>query len=169
MRLVDPASAKRIHPNDPQRIQRALEVFHITGRPLTELWTEGEAQAPSCRFVRLVLSPESREILHERIALRFRTMLAMGLVEEVNKLYTRGDLNASMPSIRAVGYRQVWSYLQGDWDHATMTEKAITATRQFAKRQFTWLRRETDARHYSSCDTVTRQILADLDQDLRLA
>lgn len=156
---VDPVSARRIHPNDPQRIQRALEVYRISGRTLTDLWAEGESDSPPCRFIRLVVSPGNRELLHERIASRFLSMLDTGLVDEVYRLYERGDLDESMPSIRAVGYRQVWAYLKGEWDYATMTEKAITATRQFAKRQYTWLRREQAAQHFLS---ESNSVLSDM-------
>ncbi len=142
---ADPAAARRIHPNDPQRIQRALEVHRLTGTPLTDLCQ----QTPQCdapfHATRLVLSPADRGVLHERIARRFHEMLRQGLVEEVERLYRRGDLDESLPAIRAVGYRQVWAYLQGDYDRDTMVERAIVATRQFAKRQLTWLRREQDA------------------------
>jgi tRNA dimethylallyltransferase len=164
---IDPVAARRIHPNDPQRIQRALEVYRISGQTLTELWDKGETETLPCRFIRLVISPANRELLHERIALRFRSMLEAGLIEEVSRLFDRGDLDESMPAVRAVGYRQVWAYLNGDWDYATMTERAITATRQFAKRQYTWLRREQSARHYlsESADTLA-EILKDIRSEL---
>lgn len=142
---VDPESAQRIHPNDPQRIQRALEVYQLSGRPLSELIRKGQAQDIPYHCIKLVVAPEHRPVLHEQIARRFRQMLEQGLVEEVEVLFRRGDLTTAMPSIRAVGYRQVWSYLAGEYDYRTMTEKAIIATRQLAKRQFTWLRRQTDA------------------------
>ncbi|WP_341325187.1 tRNA (adenosine(37)-N6)-dimethylallyltransferase MiaA [Methylotuvimicrobium sp. KM2] len=149
---IDPDSAVRIHPNDPQRVQRALEVYRLTGKTLTELFSEAETQPLSFRAVKLVIAPSDRKLLHEIIARRFHQMLDKGLVEEVERLYRRGDLSEKMPSIRAVGYRQVWSYLQGEYDHADMTEKAIVATRQLAKRQFTWLRRETEAQALISGD-----------------
>jgi tRNA dimethylallyltransferase len=142
---IDPEAAARIHPNDPQRIQRALEVYEISGKPLTTLFKEARQQHIPYRLIKLITAPEDRAKLHDTIALRFRHMLAQGLIEEVDALFKRGDLNASMPAIRAVGYRQVWAYLQGEDDLETMTEKAIAATRQLAKRQFTWLRRETGA------------------------
>lgn len=149
---IDPDSAARIHPNDPQRVQRALEVYRLTGKTLTELFSEAETQPLPFRAVKLVIAPSDRKLLHEIIARRFHQMLDKGLVEEVERLYRRGDLSEKMPSIRAVGYRQVWSYLQGEYDHADMTEKAIVATRQLAKRQFTWLRRETEAQALISGD-----------------
>ncbi|MDP2904105.1 MAG: tRNA (adenosine(37)-N6)-dimethylallyltransferase MiaA [Methylovulum sp.] len=142
---VDPQAAARIHPNDPQRIQRALEVYEISGQPLSSFFTAAQVQPLPYQTIKLIIAPPDRKILHDVIAQRFRQMLAQGLVEEVQALYNRGDLNENMPAIRAVGYRQVWSYLQGEYDFETMTEKAIAATRQLAKRQFTWLRKETDA------------------------
>ena len=142
---VDPESAARIHPNDPQRLQRALEVYELTGKALSVLFNEAREQVLPYRIVKLVVAPSDRKLLHAIIAQRFLQMLDRGLIEEVRKLYRRGDLSEQMPSIRCVGYRQVWSYLQGEYDRAAMIEKAIAATRQLAKRQFTWLRRETDA------------------------
>lgn len=147
---VDPESAARIHPNDPQRIQRALEVYEISGRPMTSFFDEAQAQDIPYRKIKLIIAPPDRKILHDIIAQRFRTMLAQGLVEEVEALFKRGDLTEKMPSIRAVGYRQVWSYLAGDYDYDTMVEKGIVATRQLAKRQFTWLRREIDAANFET-------------------
>lgn len=141
---VDPEAAARIHPNDPQRLIRALEVYRLSGRSMTALWDESRQSAPPFNFIKFILNPASREILRERIALRFHLMLEMGFEEEVRKLYQHGDLNLDMPSMRAVGYRQVWQYLQGDYDYTQMVEQGITATRQFAKRQVTWLRSEKD-------------------------
>ncbi len=143
---IDPESAARIHPNDPQRIQRALEVYEITGKPLTAYFAEVQ-QAIPYRIIKLIVAPKERKTLHDIIASRFHHMLEQGLIEEVEMLVNRGDLTEKMPSIRAVGYRQVWAYLHGDYDEATMIDKGIIATRQLAKRQFTWLRRETDALH----------------------
>ena len=147
---IDPQSARRIHPNDPQRVQRALEVFELTGKPLTTFFEEAPAPVIPYRVLKLVVAPEDRKILHAAVAQRFLKMLDQGLLEEVDKLYQRGDLSEQMPSIRAVGYRQVWSYLQGEYDKQTMIERAIVATRQLAKRQFTWLRRETDANWFAT-------------------
>jgi len=142
---IDPESAARIHPNDPQRVQRALEVYEISGRPLTSFFTAAQSEDIPYQKLKFIIAPADRKILHEVIARRFKAMLQQGLIEEVKQLYDRGDLNESMPAIRAVGYRQVWAYLKGEDDFDTMTEKAIAATRQLAKRQFTWLRKETDA------------------------
>ncbi|MDO9104034.1 MAG: tRNA (adenosine(37)-N6)-dimethylallyltransferase MiaA [Methylovulum sp.] len=147
---IDPVAAARIHPNDPQRIQRALEVYEISGQSLSSFFTAAQAQTLPYQVLKLIIAPPDRKMLHDTIALRFREMLVQGLVEEVQALYNRGDLSEKMPAIRAVGYRQVWAYLQGEYDRVTMTEKAIAATRQLAKRQFTWLRKETDAFSFES-------------------
>jgi tRNA dimethylallyltransferase len=142
---IDPLAAARIHPNDPQRIQRALEVFEISGKPLSSFFNVAQGEDLPYQKIKLIIAPPDRKILHDIIAQRFRNMLEQGFINEVETLYRRGDLTEKMPSIRAVGYRQAWAYLQGEDDLETMTEKAIIATRQLAKRQFTWLRRETDA------------------------
>jgi tRNA dimethylallyltransferase len=139
---VDPQAARRIHPNDPQRIQRALEVYELTGRPLSELCAAPASEPFPYRTFKVVLTPEDRGGLHEVIARRFRMMLAQGLVEEVERLRARGDLGLDKPSMRAVGYRQVWEYLEGGVTHQQMVERAVAATRQLAKRQLTWLRGE---------------------------
>jgi tRNA dimethylallyltransferase len=142
---IDPLAAARIHPNDPQRIQRALEVYEISGKPLSSFFNAAQGEDLPYQKIKLIIAPPDRKILHDIIAQRFRNMLEQGFINEVETLYRRGDLSEKMPSIRAVGYRQAWAYLQGEEDLETMTEKAIIATRQLAKRQFTWLRRETDA------------------------
>lgn len=140
LRQVDPKSAERLEPMDSQRIGRALEVFRLSGKPLSVFWDEQNHEPLPYRVVNLAVCPAERSVLHERIALRFGQMLEQGLVEEVRALYTRGDLNPDLPSIRCVGYRQVWDYLAGKYDYAEMTERGIIATRQLAKRQITWLR-----------------------------
>jgi tRNA dimethylallyltransferase len=150
---VDPESAARIHPNDPQRVQRALEVYEISGKPLTSFFTEAQAQDIPYQRIKLIIAPQDRAVLHDIIARRFMQMLEQGFIDEVAVLYQRGDLTEKMPSIRAVGYRQAWSYLEGEYDLETMTEKAIVATRQLAKRQFTWLRREVDATSFQTGQT----------------
>ena len=142
---IDPVAAARIHPNDPQRVQRALEVYEISGKALSSFFTAAQEQDIPYQKIKLIIAPQDRVLLHDIIAKRFISMLEQGFIKEVEALYQRGDLTEKMPSIRAVGYRQVWSYLQGEYDFETMTEKAIIATRQLAKRQFTWLRRENDA------------------------
>jgi len=141
---VDPASAQRIHPNDPQRIQRALEVYEITGRSLSELQDRGTQGPAPFRYVKLALIPEHRSRLNKRIEKRFQEMLARGFLEEVRGFYERGDLAPEMPSMRAVGYRQAWQYLAGDSPEQDWVQQAVIATRQYAKRQMTWLRGEPD-------------------------
>lgn len=151
---VDPVSAARIHPNDPQRLQRALEVYELSGEPLSELWRRQEEEGLPYRAIKLAVAPDDRTELHERIALRFRLMLEQGLIDEVEALYRRGDLGPELPSIRCVGYRQVWQYLAGELSRDEMVEKGIVATRQLAKRQFTWLRSEENLRWYATFDSL---------------
>jgi len=142
---LDPAAAARIHPADSQRIQRALEVYELTGRPLTELCAVSRNESLPFRIVKWIVAPANRQVLHERIKQRFQLMLAQGFVAEVECLRRRGDLNPDAPSMRAVGYRQVWAYLDGRLDETAMVERGIIATRQYAKRQLTWLRAEAGA------------------------
>lgn len=139
--IVDPVSAQRLNPNDPQRLQRALEVYRLSGVPLSE-WHARPLKEPELpyRFMQFALAPTQRSTLHQRIAQRFEAMVEQGLLDEVRALMQRGDLHLDLPAIRAVGYRQAWLHLQGEMDYATMIEKGIIATRQLAKRQFTWLR-----------------------------
>ncbi len=141
---VDPESAQRLHPNDPQRVLRALEVFEISGKTLTAHWAEQSKHVLPYRVIKIALVPPDRIELRKRIEQRFDAMLVGGLIDEVKALYQRNDLSLDMSSMRAVGYRQVWQYLNGQYDYETMREKAITATAQLAKRQMTWLRSETD-------------------------
>ncbi len=136
---VDPATAARVSPNDAQRIQRALEVWELTRRPLSALQTAAAAELPF-RLRAYALVPESRSELHRRIAERFERMLAAGLVEEVADLRRRHALHSGLPSMRCVGYRQVWDYLEGKFGRDELRDKGIAATRQLAKRQLTWLR-----------------------------
>ena len=148
---IDPQAAERIHPNDPQRIQRALEVYELTGSPLSALQQQDRNRlALPCPVIKLAVAPEDRSVLHQRIERRFQQMMEQGLVAEVEALMARGDLDPSMPSIRAVGYRQVWELLSGRMDYTETIEKGIIATRQLAKRQFTWMRSETDLRCFDS-------------------
>ncbi len=147
---IDPVAAARIHPNDPQRIQRALEVHAITGQPLSRLQQRDGRPVLPFPLIKLALAPSERRVLHRRIEQRFRQMLEQGLVEEVEALRARGDLDPSLPSIRAVGYRQVWELLEGRMDYTETIEKGVAATRQLAKRQFTWLRSEADLRWFDS-------------------
>jgi tRNA dimethylallyltransferase len=141
---VDPESARRIHPNDPQRVQRALEVWEVTGTTLTELAARTSRCPLPFQLVKLALVPADRSALRARIDGRFEAMLQRGLVEEVEGLRARGDLALGLPAMRAVGYRQVWAYLDGRWDYGDMVARAKGASRQLAKRQLTWLRRERE-------------------------
>jgi tRNA dimethylallyltransferase len=136
---IDPVTAARLSPNDSQRLQRALEVWMLSGRPLSQ-WHTGASRAPQDRPPLIALEPEDRTWLHHRIAERFEAMLAAGLVDEVRALRARGDLSLEHPSMRCVGYRQVWEMLDGHFPPQTLANRGIAATRQLAKRQLTWLR-----------------------------
>ncbi|WP_271409464.1 tRNA (adenosine(37)-N6)-dimethylallyltransferase MiaA [Pseudomonas sp. Q1-7] len=168
--VVDPESAARIHPNDPQRLTRALEVFKVSGLTMTAHRQRQAAQntaenAPGTAHLpytvaHLAIAPAQRQVLHERIAQRFRLMLEQGFIDEVEALRCRRDLHAGLPSIRAVGYRQAWDYLDGTLTRAEMEERGIIATRQLAKRQFTWLRSWSDLYWLDSlaCDNLPRTL-----------
>ena len=171
LRAVDPESAARIHPNDPQRLIRALEVYRVSGQSMTvhRQRQAAENTAGGASAVRqfpytvaqLAIAPAQRQLLHERIALRFRLMLEQGLVAEVERLRQRSDLHVGLPSIRAVGYRQVWDHLDGKLDAVQMQERGIIATRQLAKRQFTWLRGWQQNVHWldsADCDNLPRAL-----------
>lgn len=147
---VDPDAAMRIHPNDPQRIQRALEVYELTGMALSEHFSRGKTARLPFRIIKLIASPADRSILHRRISQRFYEMVEGGLLPEVERLYQRGDLHSGLPAMRMVGYRQVWKYLEGQLDYQHMIKHAIVATRQLAKRQLTWLRREAGSEWFDS-------------------
>jgi tRNA dimethylallyltransferase len=152
---IDPVTAARLAPNDSQRIQRALEVFMLTGQAMSALLAEPARQddaAAAWRFVPITLEPSERGVLHARIEKRFDAMLAGGFVDEVVKLRERGDLSPEMPSMRCVGYRQVWEYLDGAVDYSTMRDKGVFATRQLCKRQLTWLRSMTERLVVDCCD-----------------
>ncbi|MGK0410296.1 MAG: tRNA dimethylallyltransferase [Shewanella psychromarinicola] len=136
---IDPVAGERIHPNDPQRLSRALEVYRISGKTMTEL-TQTKSAALPYDVVQFAIAPTDRKILHQLIAKRFNMMLEQGFIEEVASLKARNDLHLELPSMRCVGYRQCWQYLDNEFDHTTMVEKATAATRQLAKRQLTWLR-----------------------------
>jgi tRNA dimethylallyltransferase len=168
--LLDPASAARIHPNDPQRLTRALEVYRVSGLTMTEhrarqaaenvaALASGAGQFPYT-VAQLAIAPAQREVLHTRIAQRFSLMLEQGFIGEVERLRQRSDLHVGLPSIRAVGYRQVWDYLDGQFDEAEMLERGVIATRQLAKRQFTWLRGWGDLHWLDSlaCDNLPRAL-----------
>lgn len=148
LRQADPTAAARIGPNDAQRIQRALEVIELTGRPLSEQQRGGSGERFPWRVLKLALLPPERGSLHARIAERFDAMLAQGLLDEMRHLRTRGDLHPDLPSMRAVGYRQAWEHLDGLTGAAEFRDRGVFATRQLAKRQITWLRSELDARTF---------------------
>ena len=152
----DPEAAARIHPNDPQRIQRALEVIELSGRKMSDLHRQQREQKPEqgpgrdwgYRVLKIVVCPQSRQELHARIERRFFRMLDAGFMDEMKALRARGDLDPSLPSMRCVGYRQAWGYLEGESTYDEMCRKALAATRQLAKRQLTWLRQESAALWY---------------------
>ncbi|MGZ9899482.1 tRNA (adenosine(37)-N6)-dimethylallyltransferase MiaA [Shewanella gaetbuli] len=148
---IDPVAGERIHPNDPQRLSRALEVFHITGKTMTEL-TQTKSEKLPYDVVQFAIAPTDRKVLHELIAKRFLLMIEQGFEQEVAQLKARGDLHLDLPSMRCVGYRQCWQYLDNEFDHETMVEKATAATRQLAKRQLTWLRSWPDIQWLESGD-----------------
>ncbi|WP_338497497.1 tRNA (adenosine(37)-N6)-dimethylallyltransferase MiaA [Pseudomonas sp. WP18] len=168
--LIDPESAARIHPNDPQRLSRALEVYRVSGLSMTALRQRQSAKSTEAAasglqqlpytVANLAIAPASRQVLHRRIEQRFTLMLEQGFIDEVVALRKRSDLHAGLPSIRAVGYRQVWDYLDGKLTSAEMQERGIIATRQLAKRQFTWLRSWTDLHWLDSldCDNLPRAL-----------
>jgi tRNA dimethylallyltransferase len=154
---LDPESARRINPNDPQRIQRALEVIRISGRPMSELQVGPARERPPYRILKLVVCPAERAELHRRIEQRFRAMVRAGFIDEMKKLHARSDLHADLPAMRAVGYRQAWEWLDGRLADGEWQEKAIAATRQLAKRQLTWLRREKHAMWYDLREEGARE------------
>lgn len=167
--VVDPVAAARIHRNDPQRIQRALEVYEITGKPMTQYFDEQDNHnligLGNYHLLKFALLPQDRKILHQRIETRFHKMLEAGLIEEVNQLCKRGDLHQNLPSMRAVGYRQLMAYLNQEVSYNTMVENAVAATRQLAKRQLTWIRRLTNItyldiqnNHLDSCETMIQSV-----------
>ena len=166
LKKVDPVSAERIHPNDPQRIKRALEIYDFTGKTLTDFWQEQQQNSDKASFpyrrIKIALMPDDRVELRQRITQRFDQMLKQGFIDEVEGLFNRGDLQPEMPSIRAVGYRQVWAYLAGDYDYDEMREKAIIATAQLAKRQMTWLRKEAECNFIDPKALNTSKVLKNL-------
>lgn len=163
---VDPATAARLPPNDSQRIQRALEVFELTGIALAQL--QGTARPPALRLATIALLPADRAELHRRIERRFDAMLAAGLLDEVRAMMARGDLDPDLPALRSVGYRQAWRHLRGATSFAEFRAEAIAATRQLAKRQITWLRAMTDARRVDPfAPEAAAEVRAALDAALR--
>lgn len=163
---VDPVAAERIHKNDPQRVQRALEIFEITGTPMSELWAQQASEKLKFNLIKIVLFPEDRAMLHQRIELRFKKMVENGFIEEVEDLKKYQHVSLDLPSMRAVGYRQVLEYLDGVYDHAEMINRGIYATRQLAKRQITWLRKEANANFYEPATFETEELLQKLKKSL---
>jgi tRNA dimethylallyltransferase len=157
LRMLDPQAAQRIHPHDAQRIQRALEIVELTGKPATYWYTRAPRAELPCRLIRVGICPQQRSELHERIRVRFKRMLSQGLVAEVERLRDRDDIGPELPSMRTVGYRQVWEYLTGQVNYNQMTERGVIATRQLAKRQLTWLR---SYRAVHSLDSTDRALVA---------
>ena len=164
---IDAATAARLQPTDAQRIQRALEVYYLTGQTMSALIARGRTSGPPYRMIAIALEPSDRAVLHERIEQRFEIMLELGLIGEVRRLRERFDLNPSLPSMRAVGYRQVWQYLDGEFGLTALREKGVAATRQLAKRQLTWLRSwEGVARFDCLADNLSEQVVEHLRKEL---
>ena len=159
---VDAQAAARIHPNDPQRIQRALEVFYLTGQRISELRSSQRVPLAGRHTLAVVLSPARRAVLHQRIEARFHAMMAAGFLEEVRALRARGDLGAHTPSMRAVGYRQLWAHLDGAYGLDEGVRRGIVATRRLAKRQLTWLRALPEAHWVEPTDNSAVDFIAGL-------
>ncbi len=157
----DPEAARRIRPGDRQRIQRALEVIELSGRPISEQQRQDLRGAVRAEDLRIVLAPADRAALYERLALRFQDMMRRGLLAEAQGLRARGDLDASKPSMRLIGYRQLWAHLEGREPLESAVEKAVIATRQLARRQLTWLRAEPDAEWFDPSERDTPRRLAE--------
>ena len=174
LRELDPATADRLAPNDAQRINRALEIIELSGKPMSELLAKREKTELPFELLSFALEPSDRAVLHKRIAQRFDQMLGSrddeGIVAEVARLRARGDLDLSLPSMRCVGYRQSWEYLDGQYDRQQLRENGIVATRQLAKRQLTWLRSMPE-RIVVDClaKDATAQVLGVLDKHIRSA
>ncbi len=157
---LDPPTAARIGPNDRQRIQRALEVIELSGQRLSDLRRTAAARPPEFEYLRLALVPSERRALHERIALRFERMLGDGFVAEVERLRAMPNMNAECPSMRAVGYRQLWGFLDGQCDREEAARRAVVATRRLVKRQLTWLRGESGMVEFDCLrDDVAEQVM----------
>lgn len=163
---IDPETASQVKPGDSQRIQRALEVFEMSGVPLSALKTREKEGYPGS-LIKVILQVNDRQSLHARIKQRFYNMLEQGLIDEVARLKNRSDLNLSMPSMRCVGYRQVWQYLDGIDPETRMIEKAIAATRQLAKRQLTWLRKQSKNNTFNYLNSERSAIFSMLHQSLK--
>lgn len=168
--VLDPVSAARIHVNDPQRIQRALEVFELTGRPLSEFFGNGAREPLPHPLVKLAIAPAERTLLRERARRRYLAMLDRGLLDEMRGLYGRGDLRPTLPSMRLVGYQQGWRHLAGEISHQEMVSQSVTATQQLAKRQLTWFRGEPDASWFDALSAnLLDNVLKFLQQGGKLA
>lgn len=168
LKQKDPLAAERIHPNDPQRIQRALEVIRISGETMSGLQARSKGLSLNYQTHKIIVSPEDRSVLHARIEQRFDLMMKQGFMDEMKSLHSRSELHADMPSMRAVGYRQAWAYLEGQSTATEMRDTAIAATRQLAKRQLTWLRRENASIWYDlqACN-VQDKLLTSLGESLK--
>lgn len=167
LRTVDPQAAARIHENDPQRTLRALEVYQMTGKPLSQLHQEQKEQEFPYEVTQIAIAPDDRAVLHQRIETRFAKMMEQGLLTEVEALYQRGDLNADLPAIRSVGYRQLWQHLEGELTLDEAIERGVIATRQLAKRQFTWLR-SWPSLNWINSQALPSEIYRDVTQLLKL-
>ncbi|RDX38159.1 tRNA (adenosine(37)-N6)-dimethylallyltransferase MiaA [Kangiella sp. HD9-110m-PIT-SAG07] len=165
--VVDPESAQRIHENDPQRTLRALEVYEITGKSLSQLHKEQQQEEFPYQVTQVAVAPEDRAYLHQRIETRFRLMMEQGFLDEVKALHQRSDLHHDLPAIRSVGYRQMWQYLERELSLEEAIERGIIATRQLAKRQFTWLRSWPDL-HWINSQKSSSEIYQDVTQLLNL-
>ena len=167
LEAVDPVAAKKIHPNDPQRIQRALEVWQLTGRRISDMQATGEGNnlAP---LIKTALFPQDRPQLHQRISTRFHQMIEDGFLDEVRGLIADPRIHADLPAMRSVGYRQALEYLDGSLDEATFQDKAIIATRQLAKRQFTWLRSMNDLQCFDSLSVSPEFVAAEIQRMIEL-
>ena len=164
---VDPQAASGIHPNDPQRIQRALEVYEASGIPISTWRARSMPPAPVFRALKLALIPEDRSLLHRQIRQRFEAMLENGFLKEVETLWQRKALHADLPSVRSVGYRQAWQYLAGKCSYEAMLETAVIATRQLAKRQLTWLRSESGLTRIPAGQVVAKDIFGTIHSHLK--
>jgi tRNA dimethylallyltransferase len=158
LQKIDPDAALRIHPNDPQRLQRALEVYRLTGKSMTQLWAQQEAVSLPFDMINMAVMPKERSVLHARIEQRFYDMMDQGFLAEVEGLYRRGDLSIDMPSMRCVGYRQLWQYLEGVDLLDDAIFKGVVASRQLAKRQLTWLRGWDDLMIF---DSLSKDLLSE--------
>jgi tRNA dimethylallyltransferase len=167
LQRIDPVTAGRLDLNDSQRIQRAMEIYYLTGIPMSDLIATGKPAGLPFRLIPLALVPDDRGVLHQRIADRFERMLELGLIDEVRALRKNFDLSPDLPSMRCVGYRQTWQYLEGTYSLGILREKAIAATRQLAKRQLTWLRATHVTREFNClAGDLQEQIEAWLEQQL---